>query len=253
MQRITFMLLITGSSIIQAQNIELKTQYQQSFPKFFLSNPNDPNSFSGIGMDIIHLINHHSETIKISNDANFTPFKRIMRNLAVGRIDVFVGMAKNTQRSKIYTYSNRPIYQVEHRIAVRAKDTIENITKQQLLSDYAKQTILSVSGTATARYLKQLGLNVDDGGQNIKSNLEKLLSGRARFFYFNDLALISSIKRLKLSKKIRLLPNSFYQYSHYIAYKKNIPRAYRQSIDKTLARLERQGKLKELRKSYFKE
>lgn len=184
---------------------------------------------------------------------DFVPFKRIQNNLDEGKIDVFFGFAKNPKRMKKYKFTDTPIYEVNHIIAVRANDKINIKTLDEISKIKGSKTILTNFGTATERFLKtKEKLTVDAGGKNLSVNLEKLLLGRGRMVYFHDLGLYSTVKRDFSPGKIKILPVSFRKYFHYIAFSKKVPLEIIAKVNTAATKLKEEGTLKKIREKYIK-
>ena len=142
----------------QNQIIDLRTAYQESFPKYIKRG----SEITGMCMDILRAIEEESG-LRIGSSANdFTPFKRLQSDLENHKIDIFVGMKKTEGREKIYDFIDPPIYTVKSVVAVLAEDDAVISSIQDLYG----QTVMIPHGSATATMLKtkHTEILVDEGG-----------------------------------------------------------------------------------------
>lgn len=250
MKKIILLYLLFYFSLACSQTIQLKTEFQQSYPKYFIDKH---QNISGLCIDIMSAITTYAPEIKIIAPKNqFTPFKRIQQNLEDGKTDVFFGLAKNKQRLKKYTFIKIPIYELKHIIAVRKNDPVEISSFNDIINLGSQGKILTIFGTATYQFLsKQKDLILDARGRNININLNKLLAHRGRFVYFHDLGLISTInKNRKFKKEIKVLPISFRKYYHYIAFSKKVPQLIVNKITMIIQTLTENGELNKIVSQY---
>ena len=82
----------TTSDVLQSEDFDLITDYQESYPKYFL----DADTMAGLCIDIIRAIEKESGLRIGSRTEEYTPFRRLQAHLDQGEIDIFVGM-KPTQ------------------------------------------------------------------------------------------------------------------------------------------------------------
>ncbi len=235
-----------------AQPIKLLTAYQDSYPKYYQSDPTNTQQISGLCIDISKAI-EKTASIQIDGSSGFVPFKRLQQQLANSTIDIFIGMAQNDRRKKQYIFIETPLYEVHHVIAVRADDTaiINNFNDIRALAP--DNTILTNNGTATERFLKkQGGLSVDAGGTTLKANLMKLERNRGRFFYFHDIGLLGAIKQYGYTGKIKVLPASYKAYYHYVALAPDTPEEVVALIETAVKQLAANGELARIKALYTK-
>ena len=216
-------LLLCSTVCCLANPPELITAYQEGYPKYYRAKNPVNAEVQGLCIDILHAI-EKTTGLYIRAPYGFIPFRRLQSQLADGRIDLFIGMAKNEARLKKYIFIDTPLYEVNHIIAARQSDNV-NIQDYDDIRNLAPDNIILTNfSTATERLLKrQEGLNIDSEGTTIAANLKKLMYGRGRFICFHDLALLGAIERYGYSKKIRVLPLILKTYYHYIAFAPDTP------------------------------
>ncbi len=243
------MFFIFCISLTSVSAVELKTEFQSSYPKYYYSDASN-SSVEGLCIDIIKLIEKETG-IQIVGEPIFIPFKRIQHNLDKGSIDVFFGFAKNAKRQNMYTFVDPPLYEVNHVIGIRKDDSVTVATFDDIKALKENNVILTNSGTATERYLKkQGGLTIDSLADSLEMNFKKLLAKRGRFIYFHDIGLVSNIKIFYPNGEIKVLPASFRKYSHYVAFSKKTPDDVVKKVRAAIEKLSKNGELKKIAAKY---
>ena len=213
------------------QAYELKTHYQEGFPKYFLTSKDGKQEVGGLCVEIMHLIEKKASDIRFVAEKRLVVFKRIKYDLLKGKIDVYLGIVRNSEREKHYIYIDQPLYQLKYVVAVRRNDSIKVNTFDDIRALGMDGKILITPGTAAEKYLKQQGgLQIDSGGNSVSLNLVKLLKKRGRFVYSHNLGLISTIRNDGLIKQVKTLPASFKTYYHYMAFSKKAPKGAIQRV-----------------------
>jgi polar amino acid transport system substrate-binding protein len=237
-----------------ANAVEIKAIYQENYPKYFYSQEN-PKKIDGICIRIMDAIHKNDPSIKFTASPILFPFKRIHSFLKKGKIDVFFGLTYKKEREAYLQYIKKPIYTVQHLIAVKADNPIQ-IHSFDDLRKIPNHIIYSNYGTSTAKFLKkQGGLYIDDSGRTLQENLRKILTvGRwkNRFAYMHSLSMIHTIKKFYPNGEIRILPTAFHQYSHYVAFSKKVPISVVKQVEHAFNQEEKNGDLKKIRDLYFK-
>lgn len=239
-----------NSFVLQATSAELRTAFQDSYPKYYWSDPEKKEGVAGLCVDIIRAI-EKSSGIRINAPGGFLPFKRLQAHLADGKIDIFIGMAKNDTRLKQYIFIDTPLYEVNLTVAVRKNDRADIYSIDDIRNLAPDNIILTNFGTATERFLrKQKGLSIDSKGKDLETNLKKLAYNRGRLVCFHDIGLLSAIKRYGHEEKVKILPCTLKKYYHYVAFSPTTSKELIARIDKAVQELTRSGELKEIRSRY---
>jgi ABC-type amino acid transport substrate-binding protein len=255
MKKYLMIVSLIASSSLEAATLKLRAQYQDSYPKYFHSGIAEQRVVQGLCVDIMKAIQAEDSEIEFQAPPYFVPFKRIQRNLTKtteSAIDVFFGMARDEGRSSDILFIEPPLYEVQHKIAVRKDDPVQVANFDDIRALNGNNRILTNFGTATDRFLKeQDGLDVDADGKDISKNLRKLIDGRkGRFVYFNDIALVSTIKRDFMHNQVRVLPANFRSYFHYLVANRNLDPAITARLSRVLQTLRDKGTLEAIIKRY---
>lgn len=245
---ILFISLMLAFGAVQAHAFTLRTAAQDSPPKYIKG---DDGAMQGLCVEIMQAIMATDSTIDFTGYQKTRPFKRIQSELASNELDVFFGFKKTSERSAIYQFSALPLYEVNYTMAVRRSDRIQIESLDEIMAMQQSNTILTMFGTASERFLKShSGLSVDSNAKTISANLGKLAEGRGRFFYYHDIGLIYSIKQEELENTIRLLPFSFGNNQHYVAFSPATPKETIKRVDAAIQRLVDSGELARILKRY---
>jgi len=227
----------------------ITTYYQDSYPKYVRSD----GKFTGICVEIPNAIEEKIGTRIVNKGGTenaFRPLKRIQIDIQNGDIDVFFCLAKNSQREKLFDYITTPLYEVNHVVAVRAGEH-QSVQSLDDIRRLDAATILTNFGTATERYLSlQEGLTVDTTADSLELNIRKLLLGRGDFVYFHDIGLYSTIRQKFPNEPIDVLPSRFRSYGHYLVVSKAASKGLKQTLEKAVADLQKDGTLAKISQKY---
>jgi len=89
--------------------VELQTAAQESLPKYFKL---EDHSMGGVCIDIMAAIEKVDPEIQFKGYQTFLPFKRLQQYLEDGKLDVFFGFKKTSNRESQFIFLDRPLDQV---------------------------------------------------------------------------------------------------------------------------------------------
>jgi polar amino acid transport system substrate-binding protein len=238
--------LLLGSA--SAQGMEIRTAAQDSAPKYVQESD---GKISGLCMDIMRAIESIAPAIRFTGTHEFLPFKRIERDLQIGRIDAFFGFSSSAQRVIDYDFVTIPLYPVKYVMAARRDDPLEIKSFDDIRRLGNDGIILTLFGTIDADYLKaQGGLVIDDKASTVKSLLAKLDGQRGRYAYYHDLGLLHTMRKFNLDARIRLLPHTYQESAHYVAFSKMADPSKFRAVERALKRLRESGALQAIYARY---
>ncbi len=229
-------------------SVELRTAAQDSPPKYFLD---ESGKMRGICVDIIDALMEKEPSLKFVGYDKYLPFKRMLRSLELGELDVFVGLKENEQRKSQYVFLDKPLYEISYVLAQKTHHelAITNLNVLRKLSKYEK--VLTVFGSASNRYLQKEGItNVDGSAKSPQKLLNMLMAGRGRVAFYHNLGLNQAIKQAGLESEIRILPAKLSTYSHKIAFSKSVNPEVIDLVEKALESLISSGELTEIQSQY---
>lgn len=241
---ITALLVIIASSCLFSQET-LKTMFSDTPPKFLRT---DDGEFSGICFELLTLISKETGIIFEYPDA-FVPMPRIYSNLENGCIDLCLGLRKNKKREHDYIIGES-LYDVSYKVVVRYDDKLK-INSLADISGGNKIFVLTIFGSGSVSFLRNLGLAVDDGGRTMEASLKKLLHYRGRAFIYYNIAIAHGIKNLpEFGGEVRVLDNDFSPYSHYVMFSKSVSPGLIDLINCSIRKLRSTEKWKRIIREY---
>lgn len=187
---------------------EIRTAAQQSSaPKFIAISRDGQPAVGGICIDIMRAIERIDPSVRFVGDQSWLPRPRLEAAALAGSIDVICGSARSTDRSARFDFIDPPIFSVDYVLAVRADDPVVVASWEDIRKLGSDGIILAIHGFGIVERLHQVGgLQIDDGAYSSRSNLEKLLLRRGRFYCHRSPGMITEIRDAGLTDKIRVLP-----------------------------------------------
>ena len=223
--------------------IELKTQYENTYPLYFSVGQDDiqRRQIIGLCIEIIEAVKKEIPDLRIVPASQMASSLEIRDSLAAGKIDISFCIEKNEKTAETIGYIDPPLYEVHDVMAtdMHEKVLIDSFADFKILKGN-KSIVVPTNSTVKEYLLKQKDLDIRTLGVDLSSSLQTLLVDqvhyRMRFVYFHDLGLINTIKRDFLHKDLKLFPSSFRTYFHYVAYSKKLPQhlveSLRSAVDK---------------------
>ena len=230
-------------------NLSISTAFQDSYPKFYIDRQ---GQHTGICTDLATALIDHLDRFRDTSTRRLMPLRRIRQRLAEkDGIDFFMGLALNEERARLYDYVEPALYEVNHVIAVRSDDPARIDSLAEIPRD---AVLMTIGGSSTERFLEGQGFtNVDGSANDSTQLLKKLVHKRARFVYFNDIALKAEIKRMGLRQEVRILPTSFRKYAHYLVINKNTDPLKKEAIISTYHEMRGTGQVETILDKYIGE
>ena len=230
--------LLAGATWAHAAPLVLKTEYQDTQPKYIRL---EDGRFSGLCVELLEHIGQAAD-IRFEQPGHFVPRRRIEHNLATGQIDLHCGLRKPPRIAPgaSATFSE-PLYQVAHMVVGRQDESLRINSFDELRALKDDPAVLAVFGTSTAYALKRQLERVDDTARTVEVNFRKLISGRGRVFVHHDLALAYELQNSPLATQLRIVGSDFMPYDHFIAYSPLLPADTRTRIDDAIRNLKGTG------------
>lgn len=229
------LLAYAGLAIADATPLALRTEYQNTAPKFIRSAAGE---FSGLCVELLALIGRQAR-IEFSQPGHFVPRKRIQANLEQGQTDVYCGIKQTANRLSKVLFSD-PLYSVAYIVLGRRDETNRVASIKQLGEMAAEQPVLSIFGSGNAADLKRRLRFLDDTAHDLRTNLRKLLAGRGRFLIYYDLALryeLDHPDNHDLRNTTRIVGQDIEPYNHYLAFSRKLAPELIEHINLTIQAL----------------
>lgn len=250
------MSLLTFCLSQSVYSAELKTKFiQGSYPRFYVEKQNGNDAIAGMCIDMMKAVEKKIPEIQFTYKPRLTPFARIKHELAKNDIQAVFGMARNPEREKIYQYTDTPLYPVKFVIMALASDkkAREIKTLEDIQAHGGK--VLGLRGTNAVKvFEKKTGhLNIPvEVVASLEQNVKKVLMGRGKFFTYNHIDALGTIKKMGHQDQFITLPITTKETSHWLAFSKEVPKEIVEKASNALKELEQSGELQEITDKYLK-
>jgi len=247
--RAAFLVLLMAANLAAwADPLSLRTAAQDNnVLKYDPRNPQKP----GICVEVIQAIERMDPGIRFTGWDVPRSLPWIEQRLAVGELDVFCALIKNSEREAKYGFIEVPVYTVRHRIAVRKDDTVDITSFDDIRKLGADGVVIVGRGTAHESHLKaQGGLHLELSSGSTDVNLRLLVGKRGRLLYHTENALLRYIDDGHLEDKVRLLPTIFKSEALLFAVSNGVLPASRERLRLALTRLSQRGELARIYMGY---
>ncbi|HCM26469.1 MAG TPA: hypothetical protein DIC34_08010 [Treponema sp.] len=205
----------------------------------------------GICIEIIREMGKIDPELKITGLEKQAATARIESMLDEKAIDIFFGLAKSSARETKYLFVEPELYSSSQCLFIRSDDNIDIKTFDDVKKLGKDGSVLVIAGSIQETYLKSVGgLVIDAGSTDTILNLNKLISGRGRFYYGSDFNTMEGISGQGLGSKVKALPVRFQPIGIYAAFPKNADAKIVKRVQVNLKKLNDLGILKALYKKY---
>lgn len=226
----------------------LRTAAQETAePKFVETKQGDKTVISGLCIEIMKAIERIEPQLKFNLDPQSQSLARLETGLAVGTLDAVCGLIRTKEREAKFTYVDPPLYRSRFLLAVRADDDVRINNWGDVRKLGEQGTILIISGHGAIKKLQaQGGLNIDSSAKDPRTNIQKLLGGRGRFFYHRSPGIQEEIRNVGASNKVKVLPTVMDSQSFHMALSNTLPAETVAKVRKAVELLANSGELNKL-------
>ncbi|MFL6656689.1 MAG: substrate-binding periplasmic protein [Massilia sp.] len=231
-----------------AQTIRVAAQ-ENSAPKF-LDTPDGNAQWQGMCPDILRAIEKRNPGLHLSFDARSQPLKRIEAGMEFGAMDANC-LIDNTERRAKFTVLTAPLFSFDYHLIARSEDgiRIDNWDDVRRLGAQGRILVMSGSG-AMARLARIEGLQFEEGGKSATANLQKLVLGRGRFFYYRIYEWEKEIKLAKVEGMVKILPLTMETIQFQLMFGRHVAREVVDKVQRTLHEMESDGALTQIREKW---
>lgn len=224
---------------------ELRTAAQtQSEPKFVAIDEQGRHAVGGLCIDLFRAIEKTDGELNFSGDQGWSPPARIDAGMQSGRLDVACGLIQTTRRTARFTMLEPSLFTLHYVLLARAGDAAAVASLQDVARLAGDNVVLSMQGTGPSQQLQEMAaLPVDAGTSTVRQNLDKLVMGRGRFFYYRLPGLNPVIKEYCGNHQVKVLPGVMRNEPAYLMVAKHVPPATVQRLQAALRRLKDSGEL----------
>lgn len=247
MKIVKAIILVLAANLAQA--LEIKTASQDnSLVKFNPAKPDMP----GICWEVIKALQKANPDLKFSGLENASPLPRIEQALENGDMDLFVCLLKSPERAEKFIFNEIPIYKVKHVVLAKA-DEKDLADMAALKAASEKDPVMVPQGSSLIKFLDAQGVKYDASSKDEVTSIKKLLAGRSRFAYGQDLSLIASIKESGVDPKlVKILSTVFKEEPQLVAFSKKTSPEVVKTVKAAIEKLEKSGEIAKIVAKYSK-
>lgn len=240
-------LLINLLCSITASAHELRVAFWDGAAPY---NVKTEHGWRGPCVDVYRALEKIAPELHFTLDQNVMPIRRVEYEMQSGRREIICGARKNPSREASgMQFLKLPLHVTGYRLAVRVEDTIDVSSWDEILKLGNQGVVLIMQGHAEVERLRNLGLVIDSGAISVEQNLQKLLSGRGRFFYHRD-SYFKSLQSQQNQTAWRLLPYVFDPSPAYIVAAPGVSEELVKTLNLAYAKLVRSGQLHKILQQY---
>ncbi|QNM97469.1 substrate-binding periplasmic protein [Chitinimonas koreensis] len=223
---------------------DLRTVAQDATePKFVIAG----GKVTGLCIDIYRAIEKADPGLRFTGDQAAMPLARAESEMAAGNIDANCGLVHNKERDQAYVFIDPPLFPVDYLLLTRRDDPIEVASWDEVRKLGAKGQVLVNAGTGQVKRLEDMGgLTIDASAKLPQQNLQKLASGRGRFYYVRSLGLRGELKRAGVADQLRIPSRAIESTPFHLLLGKHVPKDVVERVRKAVAQLAASGELARL-------
>ncbi|QTA90901.1 substrate-binding periplasmic protein [Desulfonema magnum] len=236
------------------ESIELTAGAFKGAEPFYTSQErNGKIKISGMNVEIINAFVRKAPEFQIKLQSQMLPVPRLFKYLQDNTVQVVFGVAKNTEREKIYQYSDIPLYPVKFSFIVRADDKeVHHISTFEEMKR-SGGTVLGVRGSNAINLFEKKTNHLSIPTEvvpTIEQNFKKMFAGRGRYFVFNNYSLIDGAKQFGFYDRIIMIPLVLKEGYHWLVFSKAVPQEVVQKANAVLHELQESGELRKIYERY---
>lgn len=240
------MALVLVHAQVFADPVVLHTAAQEgSAPKFIEAD----GSIHGHCPEIFRALEKTDPQLQFEIATIPVSIKRLESHLKEGRIDIVCALLDTPLRNEIALRIPTPLFAVRERLVGRTDDKGQIRNFKDLVE--AGDMVATQNGASYATMLREMGVKVDDSSGDSAVALRKVVGGRVRFYYTNELTGAYYIRTGGLERQLRLLPGTLQETPSYLWVGRKVDEATFQRLERAVARLQKDGVLDRIYRSYL--
>jgi len=199
------------------------------------------NSIKGVGANIVATF---CKELNIPYKIKYVgPWERVQQDAKSGKIDLILGIYKNPQREKYLSYTI-PYITDPTSIATLKNKLFKYNKKEDLIAQKGITMHGDSFGEELDNFIKEK-LNIKRAYTS-KAIFKNLENGRVDYIIWGYYPILTNANKLNYHNKIKIFPTPIITENMYMAFAKNSPfRHYKKQINTIIARLKKNGKIKQ--------
>ena len=239
------MLLQTGPAL--SERVMRVAVQENSAPKFVLGTASPHGAVDGVCPDILRAIEKQDPALRFVFEAQQQPLRRIELRMERAEVDANCLVNSHERRAR-FQVVEVPLFSLDYHLIARADDTVQVSSWDDVRQLGSQGRILVVSGTGVMERLHKVGgLTVEDSGKSATVNLRKLVTGRARFFYYRTHDWEGQVRAAVVAGQVRILPARMESVPFQLMLGRHVERAAAIRVERALQHLSANGTLAQLR------
>jgi len=237
-----------GADATAAAATVLRTAAQaQSEPKFVEAGEAGRHAVGGLCVELFRALEKTDGELRFTGDQGWSPPARIDAGMQSGALDVACGLVRTTRRAARATALLPALFTLHYVLLARAGDAAAVASLDDVAHLAGDNVVLSMQGSGPSQQLQEMtALPVDAGTSTVRQNLDKLLMGRGRFFYYRLPGLNPVIREYCGKHQIKVLPAVMRNEPVYLMLARHVPPAAAQRLQAALRKLKDSGELDQL-------
>lgn len=219
---------------------------ENSAPKFLALAPAGSPA-QGICPDLLRAIEQHDASVRFVFETHAQPLRRLERRMELADTDANCLVDNAERRAKFQVVQNY-LFSFNYHLIARGDDMVHINDWNDVRRLGKDGKILVVSGTGVVDRLRRLGgLSVEESGKSATANLQKLVMGRGRFFYYRTHDWNNLVQAAMVDGQVRIVPGRLEVVQFHLMFGRHVDRSVVARAERALAALEANGTLAQLR------
>jgi polar amino acid transport system substrate-binding protein len=227
---------------------QIRTASQENTePKYVTIKKDGKTIIDGLCIDVLRAIERVDPSLKFVGDQNIEPMIRTEFGVASGSIDLTCGLLRSKEREAKFRYIEPELFSVYYYLAVREDDDVQINNWDDIRKLGDQGVILVMNGFGMIKKMEALGgLKIDSGAKDSKTNIDKLLSGRGRFYLHRTPGFREEIIKSGAQGKVKLLPVQIHSEKTYMVVSKQLPENIVEKIHKAIVQIKNSGEMQKM-------
>ena len=242
---LVFFTLLASESVLA---IKLKTSFQDGVPLKF--NLGDSQKL-GICAELLVLIKEIEPSISFEYSEKSTTLARIESDFKSNQVDVYPCLIYTERRKDFLEYSKYDLFSTQH-LVVGRKEVVKQLKSYEDLRRHSlKHPILVLHGSTLIKMLEAKKIAVDNKSSSVDGILKMLISGRAEYYYEQNLNLGRVLESPEYKDILVSSTAPWDKNSLRFAYSRKLDKKTVTKIENAIKILIESGKLKNLYNKYI--
>lgn len=241
----TGLLAIFANTSLAGQQLRVAVQ-ENSSPKYVVTSSNK-GPIEGICPDLLRAIAQNDPHLQFVFETRPQPLRRIELRMEHAGLDANC-LVDNAVRRQKFVVISHPLFSFSYHLIARADDQVDVAAWDDVRRLGDEGRILVVSGTGISDRLREVGgLHVEETGKSAAANLQKLVHGRGRFFYYRIHSFDNDMNEAMAHGRVRILPARMEEVRFHLMFGRHVDPTLVTRAERAIEALNANGTLTRLR------